>query len=606
MKKALSLLLCLALLFSLAPVEIHAEEEEPVTLDLAQGSIVISATGYAQDGGAETPYTGDYTIVQTDTTYVDKTIAVTGGAHKITMGSKVEIDVHAISDACAFSIAKGASVELVLTRPVTLKSGSNRAGLAVPTGAAVTISADSRYGALNATGGNSGAGIGGDYGNSSSYVGGNITILSGTVEATGGSGAAGIGGYGTGTGKDEQIHISGGKVTATGGSGSAGIGGGSSGYSGTGENGQIIIDGTAVVTATGKGGGAGIGGGYGGNGTGAKGKLLLTGRAQVTASADSGAGIGAGAAYSTEDSGNETFATDSYGELLIMEDAVVEASSDSGAGIGGGKPNSYGTGSNGKLTINGNAQVTATSTQAAGIGGGYSSNSTSYSRLTDSAGVISISGNARVEATGGRWGIGATAYHSSGALKISGGTVIARATDETVTTACGIDKSGSTTITGGTVDASGYTGIAQATVNGGTVTATSLTAASGVADLSADSMQEGWVVSLPAQESHNMNSGVLFSGSQGQILGDFYELPDDREIPADAALIVAEDQEFIVPKGTKLTVNGIKRVRKRCTRQKARVYRAFLLPKRRFSKFQIRRCKNGFFPLKIDTNPSNN
>lgn len=571
MKKALSLLLCLALLFSLAPVEIHAEEEEPVTLDLAQGSIVISATGYAQGGGAETPYTGDYTIVQTDTTYVDKTIAVTGGAHKITMGSKVVIDVHAISDACAFFIAKGASVELVLTKSVTLKSGKSRAGLAVPTGAAVTISAESRYGALNAVGGDSGAGIGGAY-NGSSSTGGNITILSGTVEATGGSSAAGIGGYGTGTGTDEQIHISGGKVTATGGSGSAGIGGGNH-SSGTGENGQIIIDGTAVVTATGKGGGAGIGGGYGGNGTGAKGKLLLTGRAQVTASADSGAGIGAGAAYSTEDSGNGTFATGSYGELLIMEDAVVEASSDFGAGIGGGKPSyytrsyvsnhkvnyytvdccSYGTGSNGKLTINGNSHVTATSTQAAGIGGG---NGSSSSYLTGDAGVISISGNARVEATGGRWGIGADTYKNNGALKISGGTVIARATDETVTTACGIGKSGSTTITGGTVEASGYTGIAQATVNGGTVTATSLTAASGVADLSSEIMQEGWVVSLPAQESHNMSSGVLFSGSQGQILGDFYELPDDRKIPADAALTVAEDQELIVPKGTKLTVNG--------------------------------------------------
>lgn len=477
MTKALSLLLCLALLFSLAPVEIHAEEEEPVTLDLAQGSIVISATGYAQDGGAETPYTGDYTIVQTDTTYVDKTIAVTGGEHKITMSSKVVIDVHAISDACAFSIAKGASVELVLTRSVTLKSGSNKAGLAVPSGAAVTISADGYYGALNAVGGDSGAGIGGAY-NGSSSTGGNITILSGTVEATGGSRAAGIGGYGTGTGKDEQIHISGGKVTATGGSNAAGIGGGS-GYSGTGENGQIIIDGTAVVTATGNG----------------------------------------------------------------------------GAGIGGGKlsSTSYGTGAYGKLTINGNAQVTATSTQAAGIGGG---NGSSSSYLTGDAGVISISGNARVEATGGRWGIGATAYQSSGALKISGGTVIARATDETVTTACGIGKSGSTTITGGTVEASGYTGIAQATVNGGTVTATSLTAASGVADLSSEIMQEGWVVSLPAQESHNMSSGVLFSGSQGQILGDFYELPDDRKIPADAALTVAEDQELIVPKGTKLTVNG--------------------------------------------------
>lgn len=571
MKKALSLLLCLALFFSLAPVEIHAEEEEPVTLDLAQGSIVISATGYAQDGGAETPYTGDYTIVQTDTTYVDKTIAVTGGEHKITMGSKVVIDVHAISDAYAFSIASGASVELVLTKSVTLKSGKSRAGLAVPTGAAVTISADSRYGALNAVGGDSGAGIGGAY-NGSSSTGGNITILSGTVETTGGFRAAGIGGYGTGTGTDEQIHISGGKVTATGGSGSAGIGGGNH-SSGTGENGQIIIDGTAVVTATGKGGGAGIGGGYGGNGTGAKGKLLLTGRAQVNASADSGAGIGAGAAYSTEDSGNGTFATGSYGELLIMEDAVVEASSDFGAGIGGGKPSyytrsyvsnhkvnyytvdccSYGTGSNGKLTINGNAQVTATSTQAAGIGGG---NGSSSSYLTGDAGVISISGNARVEATGGRWGIGADTYKNNGALKISGGTVIARATDETVTTACGIGKSGSTTITGGTVEASGYTGIAQATVNGGTVTATSLTAASGVADLSADSMQEGWVVSLPAQESHSMRSGVLFSGSQGQILGDFYELPEDQEIPADATLTVAEDQELIVPKGTKLTVNG--------------------------------------------------
>ena len=476
-KKALSLLLCLALLFSLAPVEIHAEEEEPVTLNLAQGSIVISATGYAQDGGAETPYTGDYTIVQTDTTYVDKTISVTGGEHKITMSSKVVIDVHAISDACAFSIAKGASVELVLTRSVTLKSGSNKAGLAVPSGAAVTISADGYYGALNAVGGDSGAGIGGAY-NGSSSTGGNITILSGTVEATGGSSAAGIGGYGTGTGQDEQIHISGGKATATGGSGSAGIGGGNH-SSGTGENGQIIIDGTAVVTATGN----------------------------------------------------------------------------SGAGIGGGKlsSTSYGTGAYGKLTINGNAQVTAASTQAAGIGGG---NGSSSSYLTGDAGVISISGNARVEATGGRWGIGANTYKNDGALKISGGTVIARATDETVTTACGIGKSGSTTITGGTVEASGYTGIAQATVNGGTVTATSLTAASGVADLSSEIMQEGWVVSLPAQESHSMSSGVLFSGSQGQILGDFYELPEDREIPADAALTVAEDQELIVPKGTKLTVNG--------------------------------------------------
>lgn len=556
MKKAIALFLSMTMLLSLALVPAHAEDASSVELDLAQGSIVISATGYAQDGGAETPFTGEYTIVQNDTAYVDKTISVTGGEHKITMGSKVEIDVHATSQACAFSIASGASVDLVLKKVVTLKSGSSRAGLAVPTGAAVTISADGRYGALNAVGGDSGAGIGGYYGDSSSYAGGNITILSGTVEATGGSGAAGIGGYGTGTGKEEQIHISGGKVTATGGANAAGIGGGGYGfYSGTGENGQIIIDGTAVVTATGN-SGAGIGGGARGDGTGTKGKIILAGSAKVIAISDTGAGIGAGCTYNNNDE-STTRATGSYGEILITEDVVVEASADSGAGIGGGRPsyrnNSYGTGPNGKLTINGNAHVTATSTQAAGIGGG---NGSASSYLTGAAGVISISGNARVEATGGRWGIGATAYQSSGALKISGGTVIARATDETVTTACGIGKSGSTTITGGTVEASGYTGIAQAKVNGGTVTATSLTAASGVADLSSEIMQEGWVVSLPAQESHSMRSGVLFSGSQGQILGDFYELPDDREIPADAALTVAEDQELIVPKGTKLTVNG--------------------------------------------------
>lgn len=560
MKKAIALFLSMTMLLSLALVPAHAEDVSSVELDLAQGSIVISATGYAQDGGAETPYTGEYTIVQNDTAYVDKTISVTGGEHKITMGSKVEIDVHATSQACAFSIAKGASVELVLTRPVTLKSGSRRAGLAVPTGAAVTISADSRYGALNAAGGDSGAGIGGYSGNITTlYPGGNITILSGTVEATGGSSAAGIGGYSTGTGKEEQIHISGGKVTATGGSGSAGIGGGS-GYSGTGENGQIIIDGTAVVTATGN-SGAGIGGGHNGNGTGTQGKIILAGSARIIASSDSGAGIGSGPAFRSGNNNWPTSATGSYGEILITEDAVVEASADSGAGIGGGRPytnygavSSDGTGPNGKLIINGNAQVTATSTQAAGIGGGYNGSSSSY--LTGDAGVISISGNARVEATGGRWGIGADAYKNDGALKISGGTVIARAADETVTTACGIGKSGSTTITGGTVEASGYTGIAQATVNGGTVTAASLTAASGVADLSSEIMQEGWVVSLPAQESHSMRSGVLFSGSQGQILGDFYELPDDREIPADATLTVAEDQELIVPKGKKLTVNG--------------------------------------------------
>ena len=169
MKKVISLLLSVAMVLSLTAVEVMAddvetvtddtetvaddlkvmtvdtetavEEENAVTLDLSQGSIVISTTGYSQNGSAETPFTGDYTIKQTDQTYINKTISVTGGSHKITMSGAVNIDVHNVSSACAFSITSGASVELALAGPVTLKSGSDKAGLSVPTGAAVLAEA---------------------------------------------------------------------------------------------------------------------------------------------------------------------------------------------------------------------------------------------------------------------------------------------------------------------------------------------------------------------------------------------------------------------------------------------------------------------------------
>lgn len=594
MKKVISLLLSVAMVLSLTAVEVVADDVETVTddteivadnvkvmtvdtedaeeeenvgmLDLSQGSIVISATGYSQNGGAETAFTGDYTIKQTDQTYIDKTISVTGGSHKITMSGAVDIDVHNVSDACAFSVASGASVELVLAGPVTLKSGSSRAGLSVPTGAAVTISATDRFGALSSEGGSSGAGIGG-----SNTTGGNITILSGTVEATGGKWAAGIGGgYNTGTGTNEAIHISGGKVTAIGGSGAAGIGGGS-GYNGTGKNGQIIIDGTAKVIASAK-SGAGIGGGYVKNGTGDSGRIVLSGSANVKAASVSGAGIGSGeAAGSYSDSSNAVFLTGTNGEVLITDNATVQAYSNTGAGIGGGKPyassgskydsRSYGTGVDGKLTINGNANVTAISTRASGIGGGaylLNSNTTASSDLsytTATNGVISISGNVVVNATGALYGIGA--YDSSdnnGALNISGGTVMAKATQET--NSYGIGRIKRFTVNGGTVSASGYTGIYSAAVNSGVVTAESLKAANGFGTLTSNGNRDGWVISKPAQSSNNMNSGVLFSGSEGTVIGDYYELPADREIPDGATLTVNAGQELIVPAGTTLTVNG--------------------------------------------------
>lgn len=574
MKKLISLLLSMAMVFSMTAVQALAADEETamladtgtegtdapvaqtVTLDLSQGSITISATGYKQGGGDETPFTGAYTIEQSDKSNLTNTISVENGTHQITMNN-VDIDVSSVSGASAFSIASGrwdASVDLKLAGQVRLKSGENAAGLSLYANrATVIISALSPSGTLTAEGGKNGAGIGGGY----LVSGGNIKILSGTVDALGGENAAGIGGgyYGNGTGANGVLRISGGKVTATGGNSGAGIGGGSEEGAGTGWNGQIIIEGNAIVTATGGSHGAGIGGGYDGNGTGMGGKITLDGTANVTANATTfGAGIGSGS------TNRRIYGTDQSGEVLITGNVTVQARSESGAGIGGGKAMngvSYGTGKDGHITINGNADVTATSTYAAGIGGGgeFSFN---RSCTTGENGVISISGNATVKATGGVYGIGGYDDDDmNGSLNISGGTVTARATNTDNTYACGIGRISRFNVNGGVVSASGCTGIYCANVNGGSiVTAESLKNTNGFGALTSDGSRTGWVTSLPAQASNGMKSGVLFSGNEGKIIGSSYTLPADREIPEGATLTVDAGQELIIPAGTTLTVNG--------------------------------------------------
>lgn len=463
---------------------------------------------------------------------------MTGGSHKITMSGAVNIDVHNISGACAFSIASGASVELVLAGPVTLKSGSNKAGLSVPTGAAVTISADTDSDELTAKGAQGGAGIGGNKKTS----GGNITILGGTVNATGGASAAGIGGgdNGTGTGEGESIHISGGMITATG-AGGAGIGGGSYAV-GTGHSGQIIIDGKATVIANAINYGAGIGGGESADGTGVSGKIILRGAANVTAESVNGGGAGIGSGASTS---KDVHLTGEYGEVLITDYATVKANSDNATGIGGGQAyddassrcRSYGTGINGRLTISGNANVTASG--AAGIGGSGSSYYESLGYTTGENGVISISDNAVVKATGSEYGIGACndASENGGVVNIDGGEVVAS----------GIRGCN---ISGGKVFVTGSLG--NAIVNGGVVF---ITRYNSIDTLTSDDSGNGWVVSYTQVKNNSMKSGVLFSGN-GQIIGNSYTLPADREIPEGATLTVDAEQELTVPAGTTLTVTG--------------------------------------------------
>lgn len=556
MKKLISLLLSMAMVFSMTAVQALAADEETamladtgaegtdapvaqtVTLDLSQGSITISATGYTQGSGNETPFTGAYTIEQSDKSNLTNTISVENGTHQITMNN-VDIDVSSVSGACAFSIEAGASVLLKLVGTVTLKSGNTKAGLSVPTGAAVTISADTDSDELTAKGAQGGAGIGGNKKTS----GGNITILGGTVNATGGASAAGIGGgdNGTGTGEGESIHISGGMITATG-AGGAGIGGGSYAV-GTGHSGQIIIDGTATVIANAINYGAGIGGGACADGTGVSGKIILRGAANVTAESVNGGGAGIGSGSAT--SKGDVHLTGEYGEVLITDYATVKANSDNATGIGGGRAydsassrcRSYGTGINGRLTISGNANVTASG--AAGIGGSGYSYYKSLGYTTGENGVISISDNAVVKATGSEYGIGAynDASENGGVVNIDGGKV---------------DASGirGCNISGGSVFVNGSLG--NAIVNGGVVF---ITRYNSIDTLTSDDDGNGWVVSDTQVKNNSMKSGVLFYGN-GQIIGNSYTLPADREIDRDRTMTVDVGQELIVPADTTLAVNG--------------------------------------------------
>ena len=230
-------------------------------LDLADGSIVISARGYTQykESGnvSEDSDDGNYTIKQTDsTTATTNTITVTGGDHTITLNG-VNIDVSGMSAGvpCAFAIESG-EVTLVLADESenTLKSGwinednadtgISYAGLWVQEQAQVVINGNT--GKLAAVGGGSGsselgntslaAGIGASRAHASnkndpwkSNV-GTITIKGGVITATG-SAAGTYGGAGIGGGNNNsKIIVNGGKVIATSGKidkdsrGAAGIG----------------------------------------------------------------------------------------------------------------------------------------------------------------------------------------------------------------------------------------------------------------------------------------------------------------------------------------------------------------------------------------------
>ncbi|MFT3952718.1 MAG: hypothetical protein QM689_12410 [Oscillospiraceae bacterium] len=168
-------------------------------------------------------------------------IVVSAGAKPTLTLNNVTVNRSVTSGACAFYVDPTADVTLILVGENTIKSGSYSAGIEVPVGAKLTVSEQST-GALYAIGGDSGAGIGGKYGESC----GTVSIYGGYVAPEGGSGAAGIGGGQGGAGG--AVTITGGTVTAY--SDSSNVKGIGCGF-GASTNGTAVIDGGSVSTTFG-------------------------------------------------------------------------------------------------------------------------------------------------------------------------------------------------------------------------------------------------------------------------------------------------------------------------------------------------------------------
>ena len=312
-------------------------------------------------------------------------------ALKLTL-KNVKIDVSDADGKAALSVQGDGNVTIELDGKNELKSGNLKAGLEKNTSeGTLTLKDDNKDGSLKATGGDSGAGIGGGVNGS----GENITINGGSVTATGGKWAAGIGG---GVGNGKNITINGGTVNATGTDGGAGIGGGSR------CSGEAITITGGTVNATGTDGGAGIGGGDEGSGE----DITITGGTVNAAGGDFGAGIGGGlngvGKNITIAGGRVTVAGGDYGagigggfrgngENITITGGTVTAAGGNGAGIGGGEE---GDGKN--ITITGGTVTAKGRLGGAGIGGGEQGNGEDIT-ITD--GTVNAAGGVSGAGIGG-------------------------------------------------------------------------------------------------------------------------------------------------------------------------------------------------------------
>ena len=271
--------------------------EDAVTLDIANGDIEVSvnAEGVQTAKQGDQTYTGVFVVTGTSTT---SKLVIKGSSG--TAANVYLKDLHiTVSSGAAVSVS--GDVDLYIEGSSVLQSGENCAGIQKEDDGQLTIDGS---GSLEATGGESGAGIGG----ASGKPGNNITINGGTITASGKAGngwGAGIGG-GKGQG-GSNITIRGGNVKAIPGAEAAGIGGG---FKGNGTD--ISIEGGTVYAESGGGNGgtAAIGGGRaGGNGE----NIQITG-GDITLKKAGAADIGIGG------KGGEISVTDTFSGTLTYLD----------------------------------------------------------------------------------------------------------------------------------------------------------------------------------------------------------------------------------------------------------------------------------------------
>ncbi len=450
-----------------------------LTNDFAGTRIAEAATSWniGTDGDLLITSGGEYYV--TGSTAANTITVNTTDPVSITLDN-VSIDVSGTAGKCAFD--SGTDVTLYLKGTNSLKSGDltlegllGQPGLKVQENECLVIYEDSAAaGSLTATGGNRGAGIGGEGGKD----GGTVTIESGTVTAVGGLFAAGIGGggdvyvnnaYVSAGGSGGSLTVNGGIVTATGGKQGAGIGSGvgepnvetvesgvtiinggtvtaTGGELGAGigggcyrDNGTFSISGGTVTANGGSSGGAGVGGGY----IGAGGTVTIQGGELIANGGGAGAGIGggcyaSGAAVQIQNAtvsatggsggagiGSGAGAIDvvNSGTVNIISGTVMAVGGSNGAGIGGGERNN-----GAEVTINGGTVTATGGTKGPGIGGGASSVSpggfntiTHGGRLTVNDGVVTASGGQYSAGIGGSyWGSGAEVIINGGRVEAYG------------------------------------------------------------------------------------------------------------------------------------------------------------------------------------------